>query len=328
MSSDNFNEEAAARELAAMESQNMQNSGNGDTQSMNDSISNSGLGSVNMSSFGNKQQAQSSDVHLGWIDIDMYDLPSKGKFYPDGSSLKIRSAKAAEIRHFSTMDESNLLDMEDKLNSIIESCSTFSTNSRKMSYKDLCEEDRIILLLKIRDLTFPEPENQIKLKGKTDSGKRFEIELSSNYLIPSEIDADIEKYYSPTERAYVIKTKSAGEVVMRPPTIGVMQEVTKYMKDQQQNEQNLDQAFIQILPYISHDWRSMNSRSIFNMEVEYQGWNERKYMVIYRLAEKMKIGVNTNLEKEIEGELVKAPLEFPGGIKSLFIISDLTGELL
>jgi len=26
--------------------------------------------------------------------------------------------------------------------------------------------------------------------------------------------------------------------------------------------------------------------------------------------------------------LVKAPLEFPGGIKSLFIISDLAGELL
>ena len=51
-------------------------------------------------------------------------------------------------------------------------------------------------------------------------------------------------------------------------------------------------------------------------------------MVIYRLAERMKIGVETTLEKEIDGEVAKAPLDFPGGIKSLFIISDLARELL
>jgi hypothetical protein len=42
----------------------------------------------------------------------------------------------------------------------------------------------------------------------------------------------------------------------------------------------------------------------------------------------MKIGVETTLEMEYEGEIAKAPLDFPGGIKSLFIISDLAGELL
>ena len=51
-------------------------------------------------------------------------------------------------------------------------------------------------------------------------------------------------------------------------------------------------------------------------------------MVIYRLAERMKIGVQTELQTTHEGEEVKAPLDFPGGIKSLFIISDLAGELL
>jgi len=51
-------------------------------------------------------------------------------------------------------------------------------------------------------------------------------------------------------------------------------------------------------------------------------------MVIYRLAEKMKIGVKKTLKMELDGEITKAPLDFPGGIKSLFIISDLAGELL
>jgi len=49
---------------------------------------------------------------------------------------------------------------------------------------------------------------------------------------------------------------------------------------------------------------------------------------MYRLAEKMRIGVQTELYAEVDGEPAKAPLDFPGGIKSLFIISDLSGELL
>jgi len=42
----------------------------------------------------------------------------------------------------------------------------------------------------------------------------------------------------------------------------------------------------------------------------------------------MRIGVQTELYAEVDGEPAKAPLDFPGGIKSLFIISDLSGELL
>ena len=60
----------------------------------------------------------------------------------------------------------------------------------------------------------------------------------------------------------------------------------------------------------------------------YKGWDEKKFMVIYRLAERMRIGVQATLETQVDGEKVSAPLEFPGGIKSLFIISDLAGELL
>ena len=46
-------------------------------------------------------------------------------------------------------------------------------------------------------------------------------------------------------------------------------------------------------------------------------------MIVYRLAERMKIGVQTELETTFDGEIAKAPLDFPGGIKvfSLFQIS-------
>ena len=329
----NKKEEAAAAMLEARdqinENQTDNTVHNAVADNMAEVIDSKGLGKVNMDNFGQARPEKSADQFLGWMILDQEELPSKGKFYPSGTIIKIRSARAAEIRHFSTMDENNYIDMEEKLNHIVEMCTQIMSGDKRLSYKDILEEDRIVLLLSIRDLTFPEPENKLILKGKTEHTKQtVDIELASRYLVATEVPTEIEAYYSSKERTYVIKTRSAGEVRMRPPSIGVMQEITKYLKDRQEKEVEFDKAFIQVLPYIMPDWRQLNLPRIFALEVDYKSWDEKKFMVIYRLAEKMKIGVETTLEMEFDGEIAKAPLDFPGGIKSLFIISDLAGELL
>lgn len=303
-------------------------SNEGTASDMESVVDKGGLGRVNMSNF-TPDKAQSSDSALGWHVLDQVTLPSMGKFYPADSVIKIRSARAAEIRHFSTMDENNYIDMEEKLNSVVESCTQVTSGSKRLSYKDILEEDRIVLLLSIRDLTFPEPENKLMLNGKSEkSKKKVDLELSVKNLIPSIIDEEIERYYDDKKRTYVIKTRSAGEIVMCPPTIGVMQEVTQYLKDRNEKEIEFDKAFIQVLPYIQGDWRTLSLTKIFQLEIDYKAWDQKKFMIVYRLAERMRIGVQATLESTVDGELVKAPLEFPGGIKSLFIISDLAGELL
>ena len=324
----NRNEEDLARALDAKDAINKTSQPEAETSEMEAVIDSSGLGRVNMQNFG-PAKPESSDAILGWHVLDLNELPSKGKFYPADCIIKIRSAKASEIRHFSTMDDNNYIDMEEKLNHIVASCAQITGGSKKLSYKDILEEDRIILLLSIRDLTFPEPENKLILKGKTETTKKpVEIELSVRNLVTTEIEAEIEKYYSAQERTYVIKTKSAGEIRMKPPTIGVMEEITKYLRDRQEKEIEIDKAFIQVLPYTVADWRDLSLTRIFSLEVDYKAWDDRKYMLMYRLAEKMRIGVQTELENTVDGEVAKAPLDFPGGIKSLFIISDLSGELL
>jgi hypothetical protein len=329
----NKNEEAAKAMLEAKDQINTKATDNQATETvaaeMLETVESKGLGKVNMDNFGKATPERSADQFLGWMMLDQDTLPSRGKFYPQDTVIKIRSARAAEIRHFSTMDENNYIDMEEKLNHIVEMCTQITVNDKRSSYKDILEEDRIVILLTIRDLTFPEPENKLILKGKTEHSKQsVDIELATKYLVATVVPTEIEAYYSSKERTYVIKTRSAGEVKMRPPSIGVMQEITKYLKDRQEKEVEFDKAFIQILPYITPDWRQLNLPRIFNLEVDYKAWNEKKFMVIYRLAEKMKIGVETTLEMEFDGEIAKAPLDFPGGIKSLFIISDLAGELL
>lgn len=298
----------------------------GKDQEIINEVKKNGLGKASMARFQN--ETLDSDLHLGWVEINLSNLPSEGKFYPADAVLKIRSAKVAEIRAFSIMDESNLIDIESNLNAIVKGCTQFKSGTKMLSYKDILEEDRIFLILSIRDLTFPEPENKLMLKGQDSNGESFDVELSTKYFDTETVPAEIEQYYDSEKRAYVVQTKSAGEVVIAPPSIGVMEEITKFMQSRQSERKTWDASFIQIAAYLVQDWRGFNSKSIFEMEVDFQGWSERKYMVIYRLAEKMKIGVKSNLVVDRQGEEVLVPLDFPGGIKSLFIISDLSSELL
>jgi hypothetical protein len=318
-------QEGGAFENTSQESTNKENVEAVDP--IEDTINKQGLGSVDMSKFG-KQNAESSNFHLGYHSVNMETLFSRGRFYPQDTKISIRSAKVAEIRHFSTMNENSLLDIEEKLNGIVKSCMRIESPNKKLSYKDLLEEDRIAILLQIRDLTFPEAENKLMLKAENSYGTTKDVELATRNFVTTEIPAEIEKYYDAVARCFRIQTKSSGEILMKPPCIGVMEEVTKYIKEQQEKKKRWDQAFIQILPYIQLDWRGFNQTEIFNSEVAFQGWNEKKYMVTYRLAEKMKIGAEPEMLVDVDGEDVSVPLQFPGGIKSLFIISDLAGELL
>jgi len=300
---------------------------NPELASFEETINEKGLGSVDISNYGRKK-ADSTDTVLGYVPLSMETLFSKGRFYPQDASIHVRSAKVAEIRHFSTMNEQNILDIEEKLNNIVKSCIRFESKSKKLSYKDLMEEDRIAVLLAIRDLTFPEPENKIIVQAENSYGQTKDVEIATNNFVANEIPEEIEKYYDVVSRCFRIQTRSSGEILMRPPSIGVMEEVTKYIRTQQESKKRWDQAFIQILPYIQLDWRGFSSKEIFNQEIDFQGWNEKKYMVVYRLAEKMRIGAQPEMQVDVDGEDVSVPLDFPGGVKSLFIISDLAGELL
>jgi len=325
MVEENKNNEALEKELAAREKQATVETP--DVEAMEEAIDREGLGSVNMDKF-KPDTATAPDLALGWHEIPMSSLPSEGRFYPADTVLKIRAAKVAEIRHFSTIDENNILDVDSKLNAIVESCTMVSSKSTRVSYKDICEEDRFILILQIRDLTFPEPENSLKVDYTSKTGKKHEVEIKREYFDYFRVPADVEKYYDAEARGYVIRTKSYGEIFMRPPSIGVMQEITTYIRDRRDNGQEIDQSLIQIAPYVATDWRRFNQKRLFELEVEMNGWSNGQYLLLYKLAEKVKVGIKPELLVTIEDEEASIPINFRDGIKSLFIVQDLAGELL
>jgi len=285
-------------------------------------------GKVNMAQF-KPDEAAPADFHLGFHNIPAIDLPSAGMFYPSDTELSIRSAKVAEIRHFSTVDESNILDVDGKLNDILSACTRVKSGKKMMSYKDLCEEDRFYVILSIRDLTFPEPESALSLDHKDKKGKVHSVNVEKKYFQYFNIPKELDKYYSGDDKTFLIQTKSFGEIQMRPPSVGIMQHMTGYIKERQEENIEIDQSVLQIMPYLISEWRGFDKKRIFEFEMEMNGWSNKKYSLIYKLAEKMKIGVQPNMRVQLDGgEDVEIPINFRDGIKSLFIVQDIAGELL
>ena len=288
------------------------------------------LGNVKKDKQRQKAQEKAAPDPMGWNPMAISNLPSKGKFYPEGTILEVKAAKTSEIRHYSTLDETNLFDVDEKLNYIVQNCSRLS-GTTQLTWKDILEEDRIFVLLAIRDLTFAEPENALQVSKKCgDCGFENIIPINKDNFVYQEVPENIEKYYSEADRSYMVTTKSAGTISIKPPSIGVMQIITKYIRDKETNEQAWDKSWIQIAPYYFGDWRGLNAKKIFEGEVDSKGWNMNQFMVRQQLAEKVKVGVTTDLSVACEscGSEVTTPVRFPGGVKGLFIISDLAGELL
>lgn len=290
-----------------------------------------GLG--NVKAMKGEETDVNADMLLGWHPVYTEDLPSSGRFYKDKIKIQIRAAKAAEIRHWSTLNEKDLFDVDDKLNHIIQNCTRITSEKRMLSWKDILEEDRIHLILAIRDLTFKDGENKLSVdKQCPHCGTHNTMEIKNSNLQKSEVNLEIEKYYDPVEKLYNIQTRSYGVIKMKPPSIGVMQVVTKYIENKQKNNEYYDKSYLQLFPYLTHEWRGLKEKNIFDGEVDFQGWDEKKYMLIYRIAEKMKVGIQPEIKQSCTGcdEEIAAQINFRNGIKAIFIptISDISSELL
>ena len=285
------------------------------------------LGKVNMDRF-KQAEAQDADLALGYHTINVTHLPSAGMFYPEDIQISIRSAKVSEIRHFSSIDEQNVFDVDEKLNYILENCTRVTSQKKRLSYKDLCEEDRFFVILSIRDLTFPEAESKLAVSHVDKKGNKHEIEIKKEYFDYFKIPENLDKYYDGDRKSFMIETKSFGTIEMRPPTIGVMQKMTAYIQDRQEKKEKIDQSVLQVMPYMVTEWRGFTDKDIFQFEMEMNGWSNKKFSLIYRLAEQMKIGIQPDMQVPIGDDVEVVPIGFRDGIKSLFIVQDIAGELL
>jgi len=62
-----------------------QNMVEGKEQDIINEVKKNGLGKASMAKFQN--ETLESDIHLGWVEVNVENLPSQGKFYPSDATL-------------------------------------------------------------------------------------------------------------------------------------------------------------------------------------------------------------------------------------------------
>lgn len=265
-------------------------------------------------------------------------LPSLGRFYPDNTRISIRAARVDEIREFSAIDETDIKDVTDKLTYMVSQCVKVYYGNVPGSYRDLLAADRIVLVLKIRELTFLDGMSSIKLPVPANACETVgckpqdTITFNSTKLNFKTPSPEIEKYYDSVNKCYNVRTKSFGIITLFPPSIGVTSIISNWIVEQANESKKIDAALTEILQYLVGDWRKLNSKSIFNIMGELSTWSTEKFTLVIRLIEKINIGIEFELKERCEtcGGEITVPITFPDGYKSLFIptVSDFGDELL
>lgn len=268
-------------------------------------------------------------AELGWKNMPMDSLPSQGLFYAPGTQVAIRAATVSEIRHWSTIDDNDLMAADDMLNFIIEKCCRIKVPGKPGSYKDLKEIDRFYLIFAIRDYTFKNGENRLFVSVSDEDGSEMKIEVTKDSLDYFNPDEKLMNYYKADEQCFDIQMKNGEAFKVYLPSLGVMMFIKNYVRQKQQAGQNFDKTFVKYAPFAFADWKTLNQNAYDKAVQDSFTWSLQRISVIDKIVQLLASSITSSIKYQTaNGGEGTAPLNFPGGIKSLFLISDIFGELV
>jgi len=222
-----------------------------------------------------------------------------------------------------------LLGTDDMLNFIIEKCCRMKVPGKTGTFKNLIELDRFYLIFAIRDYTFKNGENKLMITVTDDDGVDEKIELTKDSLNYFNPDERLMNYFNESQRCFTLRMKNGEEFNLYLPTLGIMNFIKNYIKQKQQASKNFDKAFIKYAPFLFSSWETLNQNSYEKAVQESLTWSLQKISVLDKLVEILSSSINPQVRyMSSSGGERTAPLNFPGGVKSLFLISDIFGELV
>ncbi len=276
-----------------------------------------------------------------WKNIPLTNLPSGGIFYPDDTEITVRAATVGEIRHWSTIDEADALDIDDKLNFILEKCIRIKTKTTAswLSWRDICEVDRMYIIFAIHEQTFPNKENVLWTKFECtetcadDSKYSTEVRTTSSLMQSFDMKPEFSQYFKDSYKCFEVESTKLNETFyLYAPTLGAIERIRTRIITDRKKGKTVDRAFVKLLPYLVQDWSTFDDAEYNKLKNESLNWHINKFSFIDRFAtlfqESKSLSVSLNCPKC--GSKMTSPL-FLGSsftIKSLFLISGRLDELV
>jgi len=256
---------------------------------------------------------------IGWQKLPLNDLPTTGLFYPESAEILIRAATSAEIRHWSTLQENDPSALDDMLNYVLERCCAYKVPSGISSWKDIKEVDRFYILLAIREYTFINGENNLQV-SVSESKK---INVSKDMVDYINFDEKIMKYYNPEKRCFSVILKNGKTFDVTIPSVGVTNFLKNYINRKQQRQEAIDSDFITFASFVILDWKGLSDITYEKIVIESNNWSDYQISAMTQIKDLFSNAVNPIIKYTDEGGAERSvPLNFLGGIKSIFLISN------
>lgn len=290
------------------------------------------------SAFNANEHQLSAAEESPWKLLRLELLPSKGIFYPEDAELLIRSAKTKEIRHWSTIDINDPLDVREKISFVLNACTKFKIKGKPimLNFNDYCEIDRYHILFRIYEITFPNQENKLMANIRCNDlqcGHVNRLQVTSQNLIGFDVPEDLLKWYSEEERCFVVPSPNLDETLrFYIPTAGMNDKFRMKKNQDIKNGIEIDDAFYNFGPYMLTNWRKLSQEDISRFKLESSNWSASKFTIVHKFTELLKsasinraIGVCEKCKKEVESSIF---LRGSFTIKDIFIISAGLDELI
>ena len=260
--------------------------------------------------------------NLGYLKIPVESLPTQGLFYPAGFEVSIRAARGEEIKHWSTMNDEDIMQIsrtDDILNYMIERCCSVKNPERPgNAWQDLKNVDRFYILLSIKEFTFIKGENQLMVPNPDGADVPVTKEMVDFINVPE----DIMEFYSPEEKCFVF-TVNNQVIKMHVPSLGVNTWLKNYAMNKQNNREPFDQDFLNYAPMLIRDYRNLSQRAYEQFVSETQLWGVDEWSVVSYVTKILSDATEPKIKYITEGgEEKEIPLSFRGGIRAIFVIPD------
>ena len=278
----------------------------------------------------------------GFTNLDIEELPSRGKHYPDGFAIGVRPCTTEELRHWALLPIDSLIERENAINYILENCTHIfsSTDGTQYSFRDLLEADRIYILLAIREETFGASEEPLVMNIEGENHPIVKENLTqfdflshpqvagkkSIKMNQGVINVTIPKKHSSTGEPYDIK--------LHFPTIGTSMWLQYYFvsnlvdEDGQIDVPADELDFYQCAMVLMHFDKEFSVEDYNKIKQEFLSLKPAEVAIIKAIRDIItEVSKPTISYINSGGVEREAPLSFRDGIKSLFGISNPLGDL-